>query len=113
MVKIARIALLMCASALSGCVSQAQFLDSKQGMALQTAAGRAQFEMNCQDVTPTVISREVVQPALQGPWVSGIRRAEYTIGVAGCEKRKVFMVICPDGGEGCFAAGPGPFHLGY
>jgi len=105
--------LLLAASALAGCVSQAQFLDSKQGMALQTAAGRGQFEMNCQDVTPTVISREVVQPSLQGPWVNGIQRAEYTIGVAGCEKRKIFVVICPDGGEGCFAAGPGPFHRGY
>jgi len=98
---------------LAGCVSQAQFLDSKQGMALQTAVSRAQFELNCQDVTPTIISREVVQPALQGPWVNGIQRAEFTIGVAGCDRRKMFVVVCPEGGEGCFAAGPGPFHQGY
>ena len=38
------------------------------------------------------------------------QRAEYTIGVAGCGKRTTFVVICPDGGEGCFGAGPGPFH---
>lgn len=95
---------------ITGCVSQTQFLDSKQNMAMQTALSRAQFEMNCQEATPVLISREVIQPALQGPYVGGIQRAEYTIGVSGCGKRTTFVVICPDGGEGCFAAGPGRFH---
>ncbi len=104
---------LLAALPLAGCVSQTEFLNNKQGMAMQTAASRAQFELNCQAVTPTIISREVVQPALQGPWVNGIQRAEYTIGVAGCDKRKIVVVMCPDGGEGCYAAGPGPFHGGY
>ncbi len=113
MLKMCNFTLLIAVCALAGCVSQAQFLDGKQGMALQTAVSRGQFELNCQDVTPTVISREVVQPALQGPWVNGIQRAEFTIGVAGCDRRKIFVVLCPDGGEGCFAAGPGPFHQGY
>lgn len=49
------------------------------------------------------------RPALQGAWVGGIQRAEYTIGVAGCGQRTTFIVICPEGGEGCFAAGPGRF----
>jgi hypothetical protein len=94
----------------AGCVSQAEFLNNNQSSATQTAVSRAQFEMNCQQVTPTIISREVVQPALQGPWVNGIQRAEYTVGVAGCGKRHTYVVICPDGGEGCFASGPGRFH---
>jgi hypothetical protein len=94
----------------AGCATQQQFLQSKQNMAVNTAMNRAQFEMNCQEVTPTVISREVVQPALQGPWVNGIERAEYTIGATGCGKKMMFIVICPEGGEGCFAAGPGRFH---
>ncbi len=93
----------------AGCVSQGQFLDSKQAMAMQTAVSRGQFEMNCPGATGTILSREVVQPALQGPWVGGIQRAEFTIGVAGCGQRTTFVVICPDGGEGCFAAGPGRF----
>jgi len=101
---------LLAALAMVGCVSQGQFLDSKQAMAMQTAVTRGQFEMNCPEAAPTLISREVVQPALQGPWVNGIQRAEYTIGVAGCGKRTTFVVICPDGGEGCFGAGPGRFH---
>ena len=103
----------LCAVALAGCVSQAQFLDSKQGMAIQTASNRAQFELNCQETNATVISREVVQPALQGPFLNGIQRAEFTIGVRGCDKKAMFIVICPDGGEGCFAAGPGGFHPDY
>lgn len=93
-----------------GCVSQAEFLNNNQYNATQTAVARAQFEMNCQQVTPVIISREVVQPALQGPWVNGINRAEYTIGVTGCGRRTMFVVICPQYGDGCFAAGPGRFH---
>ena len=95
---------------MAGCVSQAEFLNSQQPGATQAAVARAQFEMNCQQVTPVIISREVVEPALQGPWVNGIQRAEYTIGVRGCGKRTTFVVICPQYGDGCFAAGPGRFH---
>ena len=98
-----------------GCATQQQFLDQHQAMAMQTAVSRGQFEMNCPSATGVVISREVVEPALQatGPFlggVQGIPRAEYTIGVEGCNARKTFVVICPEGGGGCFAAGPGPFH---
>jgi hypothetical protein len=78
-------------------------------MAVQTAVSRAQFEMGCQSATGEIISREVVEPALQGPWVNGIQRAEYTVGVTGCGKQHIFIVICPETGEGCFAAGPGRF----
>jgi len=93
-----------------GCATQQKFLDSNQNMAIQTVMGRAQFEMNCQELSPVVISREVVQPALQGPWVGGIQRAEYTIGVQGCGKRATFVVICPEGGSGCYSTGSGAFH---
>jgi hypothetical protein len=101
---------LLAVLAVTGCVSQTQFLDSKQPMAMQTALSRGQFEMNCPEATPVLISREVVQPALQGPWVAGIQRAEYTIGITGCGQRTTFVVICPEGGDGCYGAGPGGFH---
>ncbi|HTY19191.1 MAG TPA: hypothetical protein VMH82_15780 [Myxococcota bacterium] len=91
------------------CATQSDFLAQKQPMALQTVMSRAQFEMNCPSAAPTILSQEVVQPALQGPWVQGIQRAEFTIGVAGCGQRKEYVVICPEGGEGCFATGPGRF----
>jgi hypothetical protein len=107
-----KVAAVVAAAALAAtaCLTQQQLLDDNQAMAMQTAVNRGKFEMNCQDATGIVISREVVQPALNGPFVEGVQRAEYTIGVSGCGDRKTFVVICPEGGGGCFAAGPGPFH---
>ena len=101
---------LIAALTVAGCVSQSQFLDSKQAMAMQTVLNRERFELACPEATGTVLSREVVQPALQGPLMVGLQRAEYTVGVAGCGNRTTFVVICPDEGDGCFAAGPGRFH---
>jgi hypothetical protein len=75
-------------------------------MAMQTAISRAQFEMNCQEVAPVLISEEVVQPVLQEPFLNGSQRAEYIIGVSGCDKRTTFTVICLEGEKGCLAAGP-------
>jgi hypothetical protein len=77
-------------------------------MAIQTAVSRAQFEMDCQKVTPVLISEEAVQPV--EPYVNGSKRAEYTIGVSGCDKRTTFIVICLEEGKGCLAASPGRFH---
>jgi len=101
--------LLSAALAATGCASQAQFLDGRQAMAMQTAVSRGQFEMNCPSATGTVLSREVVQPVIQAPALGGLQRAEFTIGVAGCAKRTTFVVVCPQEGDGCFAAGPGRF----
>lgn len=97
-------------AAFAGCASQQQMLNNDQSAAVQTAVNRGQFDMGCPSATGTVISREVVQPAMQGPWAHGIRRAEFTVGVEGCGKRKSYIVVCPEGGDGCFAAGPGRFH---
>ena len=104
--------LFMCIVA-SACVSQNQMLDEDQAMAMQTAVNRARFDMNCPSATGQIISREVVQPSLQGPFVSGIERAEFTVGVSGCDRRKSYIVVCPQGGNGCFATGPGPFHRDF
>ena len=95
--------------ALSGCVTQTQLLNNSQDMALQTVLTRAKFEMNCPDATGTILSREVVQPAIEGPGFIGIQRAEYTVGVAGCKQRHTYVVVCPEGGESCFATGSGGF----
>jgi hypothetical protein len=91
------------ALAIAGCMSQAQFLASKQPTAIQTAVSRGQFEMNCPSATGQVLSQEVTQPALQGPVVQGEERGLFTIGVAGCNQRKVYQVLCPMGGDSCTA----------
>ncbi len=104
-----RVACLAAALVVAGCASQAQFLDGKQAMAMQTAVSRGQFEMNCPSATGIILSREVIQPAIQAPALGGLQRAEFTVGVSGCGKRTTFVVVCPDEGDGCFAAGPGRF----
>ncbi|HXJ80003.1 MAG TPA: hypothetical protein VMS64_15125 [Candidatus Methylomirabilis sp.] len=106
---VSRISCLAAALIIAGCASQAQFLDGRQAMAMQTAVSRGQFEMNCPSATGVILSREVIQPAIQAPALGGLQRAEYTIGVSGCGKRTTFVVVCPDEGDGCFAAGPGRF----
>ena len=89
--------------ATAGCQTEQQLVQSRQAMAIQTALSRAQFEMNCPSATGTVLSTNVIQPALQGPLVQGVYRTEYTIGVAGCGKRRTYIVVCPQGGTGCYA----------
>ena len=90
----------------AGCASQSKILAEKQDMAVQEALGRGRFEMSCPDAKAEVISKEVIQPAIQGAWVRGINRYEYTVGVSGCGQKRTYIAICPEGGTGCFA-GPG------
>jgi len=90
----------------SGCATQQQVLDQKQGSATQTALQRAKFEMNCPSANATVLSQDFIQPAIQGPWVNGLQRVEYTVGVEGCNQRKVYIILCQVGSDTCFAASP-------
>ena len=99
----ATIVLLLAILAAAGCMSQAQYLASKQPTAIQAAVSRGQFEMNCPSATGQVLSQEVTQPALQGPIVQGEERGLFTIGVAGCNQRRVYQVLCPMGGDSCTA----------
>jgi hypothetical protein len=107
-----KLSILGAVSLMAGCASQTQLLDARQGMAIQTAVSRGQFDLNCPSAKGVLISREVVEPAFVGPYVGGIPRNEYTVGVEGCGKRNTYVVICPQGGTGCFAAGPGNFIRG-
>ena len=91
---------LIAALAATGCQSTAQMLAEEQGIATQVAARRGQFELNCPQVTTAVLSSNVLQPLLWG----GQERAEYTIGVAGCERRTTYVVVCALGSPSCFAA---------
>lgn len=87
----------------AGCQSDAQMLDASQSQALDTALSRARFNMNCPAATGTVLSRQVIQPVVQTRF-GGVTRYEYTIGIEGCGQRTSSVVICPEGGGGCFAA---------
>jgi hypothetical protein len=88
------------------CASQTQFLNDKQGMAMDTALTRGQTDLSCQQLSPTLISREVGWPSQQGTWVQGIYRAEFTISVEGCGKSYIYRMICPDGDIRCYEVSP-------
>jgi hypothetical protein len=97
--------LTVAALAAAGCQTTQQMLDSLQPQAITVATRRAQFEMNCPAATGQLLSREEVQPVIMNPRWGGVMRAEYTVGVAGCGQRGTYLVICPEDGSGCFAAG--------
>lgn len=89
----------------SGCASEQQMLQQSQQQALDVALARARFDMNCPAATGEVLSQEMVQPAIMNPRFGGVERAEYTVGVTGCNQRVTLVVVCPqEGGGGCFAA---------
>ena len=94
---------LIALSAFTGCATQADFLNSRQDLAMQTAVNRARFDMNCPSANGQVLSREVTQPAIQGPRMMGEERGLFTIGVEGCNQRQTYEVLCPMGGDGCTA----------
>lgn len=75
---------------LAACVSNEQFLASNQAAATKVASSRAAFELNCQAVTPMILSSKVIETRF------GYSRTEYTIGVSGCGKRAVYLAYCLD-----------------
>lgn len=83
----------------SGCQNQAQMLSQEQGKAIDVAVQRGRFEMACPQATGTVLSSNMLQPAMWG----GLERAEYTVGVEGCGKRATYIVVCQVGSLSCFA----------
>jgi hypothetical protein len=107
MSKTRRLSLVAGAVALvAGCQTTQQMLDTQQPVAMDTALRRGRFDLNCPEATGVLLSDDFIQPALQGPWVMGIQRMEYTIGVEGCGKRTTIVVMCQEGSSTCFAANP-------
>jgi len=101
-----RLALLILIGVASGCATQQEQLAQRQPEAIQAALQRGRFDLNCPTATATVLSNDYIQPAIQGPWVSGLNRVEYTVGVEGCNQRTTYVVMCQEGTSTCFAASP-------
>jgi hypothetical protein len=87
----------------AGCMTESQFLASRQPTAMQVAVSRGQSEMNCPSATGQVLSQEMTQPPVQGSWLQGESRGLFTIGVVGCGQRRVYQVFCPMEGDSCTA----------
>ncbi len=86
---------------LAACESTTQVLNQEQVAAVQVAVNRGQFELSCPAANGVVLSRNLIQPVLNGPLVSGPQRAEYTIGVSGCGKKATYIAICQVGSTSC------------
>ena len=90
----------------TGCQTTQQQLDATQPLAMETALRRGRFQLGCPSATGVLLSDDFIQPAIQGPWVMGMSRLEYTIGIEGCGQRTTLVVMCQEGSETCFAANP-------
>jgi hypothetical protein len=90
----------------AGCQTTQQMLDVGQPNAMETALRRGRFELGCPGATATLLSDDFIQPAVQGPWVMGVSRMEYTVGIEGCGQRVTLVVMCQEGSQTCFAANP-------
>jgi len=103
-VKLSMIAgvLALCAA----CQTSQQMLDQGQPTAMETALRRGRFDLGCPNATGVLLSDDFIQPAIQGPFVMGVQRMEYTIGIEGCGKRTTIVVMCQEGSDTCFAANP-------
>jgi hypothetical protein len=92
-------------AAVAGCTSTAEYMQKLEPQAVETAVNRGKFEMNCPAATRSILSKDMLQPAVQGIRFSGPERAEYTVGVSGCGQRATYLVICPLDQSGCWSAG--------
>lgn len=100
----ATFALITIGLAVAGCQTDRKALTLSQGEAINVAIKRAQFEFNCPAATGSVISSEMLAPMINIPLLRGPLRAQYTIGVAGCNHHQTYIVVCPqDGSMTCFA----------
>src|SRR5437764_15450288 len=83
----------------AGCASGPPFIDAMQPQAMSMAPSQAQFAVNCPNATGSVLNRQELQPLLFG----GPLRAEYSIGVSGCDKRTIVKVLCSENNNQCVA----------
>ncbi len=89
----------------AGCATQSGFISDKKDPAVASALARGRFDLSCPAATANVISSNYLPKAESGDW-KGLERAEFTIGVVGCEKRAVYIVVCPDKSDTCQPAQP-------
>lgn len=99
MVNLRGVAVALAAATLIGCQAPGVNLDSAQPHAVDVAARRAQLDMMCASVTPTVLDRQQETPSRV---TDGNVMLVYAIDVAGCDQRKSYRVSCPAVGGACF-----------
>jgi len=98
----AKFVMLFVALTAAGCMTEGQFLASRQPTAMQVAVSRGQSEMKCPSATGEVLSQEFTQ-AVQTPIPQAGYSGLFTIGVSGCGQRRVYQVFCAMEGDSCTA----------
>jgi hypothetical protein len=98
----AKFSMLFSALTVAGCMTEGQFLASRQPTAMEVAVSRGQSEMKCPSATGEVLSQEFTQ-AIQAPIVQAGYSGLFTIGVTGCGQRRVYQVFCAMRGDSCTA----------
>jgi hypothetical protein len=102
----AKFLMFFAALAAAGCMTESQFLASRQPSAMQVAVSRGQSEMNCPSATGEMLSQEFTQ-AIQAPIVQAGYSGLFTVGVDGCGQRRVYQVFCAMEGDSCTALAGG------
>jgi hypothetical protein len=95
-----KLLMLFAALTAAGCMTEGQFLASRQPTAMQVAVSRGQSEMNCPTATGEMLSQEFIQ-AVQTPIAQVGYSGLFTIGVSGCGQRRVYRVFCAMKVDGC------------
>jgi hypothetical protein len=90
---------LITALIVGGCASGPPFVDAMQPKAVSMAESQAKFALNCPHATGSVLDRQELQPLVFG----GPLRAQYSIGVAGCDKRTIVQILCSENNNQCVA----------
>src|SRR5262245_30747854 len=96
----AKFLMLFTALTAAGCMTEGQFLASRQPTAMQVAVSHGQSEMNCPSATGEMLSQEFTQ-AVQTPIVQAGYSGLLPIGVTGCGQRRVYQVFCAMKLDGC------------
>lgn len=86
------LAVLLTVAVLGGCMNDQQFLAQNQEAALDATLARAKFELDCPQVSTSVLSSKVTQV----PLYNASNRTEYTIGARGCGRQAVYITYCLD-----------------
>lgn len=90
---------------IAGCATQSGFISGKKDPAMESALNRGRFDLSCPSATGNVISSNYIAAAESGEW-KGRERAEFVIGVVGCDKRAAYVVACPEKSDTCQPAQP-------
>jgi hypothetical protein len=82
-----------------GCASGPPFVETMRPKAVSMAESQAKFALNCPQATGSVLDSQELQPLVFG----GPVRAQYSIGVAGCNRRTIVQILCSENNNQCVA----------